>query len=88
MAVQKQFEIAVTLVGLAILYDSECNEPSGVDRDGFADGASGADAPETTRDRVRRATRAIAPVLLPLINNLADLGQFELDESDLVGQAA
>lgn len=88
MAVKKQFEIAVTLVGLAILYDSERNEPSTVDRDEPADGESGADAPETTRNRVRRATRAVAPVLLPLINNLADLGQFELDESDLVGQAA
>jgi hypothetical protein len=87
-AVKKQFEIAVTLVGLAILYDSERNESSAdVGGEAVASGNS-VDSPEATRDRVRRATRAVAPVLLPLINNLADLAQFELDESDLVGRAA
>ena len=87
-AVKKQFEIAVTLVALAILYDSERNPLATGDRGDAVDDGSAADTPETTRERVRRATRAIAPVLLPLINNLADLGQFELDESDLVGHAA
>jgi len=86
-AVTKQFEIAVTLVGLAILYDSERNGPAKQERSAQHE-AMGAEALESARDRVKRATRAVAPVLLPLINNLSDLGQFELDESDLVGQAA
>lgn len=86
-AVTKQFEIAVTLVGLAMLYEFErrVSEPNRTDAE---DCGSNGEASDTARDWVKRSTRATAPVLLPLINNLADLGQFEMDESDLVGQAA
>jgi hypothetical protein len=84
-AVKKQFEIAVTLVGLALLQEADKHE-EGADGD-TAENAAGPDL-DVSRDRVARATRALAPILLPLINTLSDLGQFEADESDLVGVAA
>lgn len=83
-AVKKQFEVAITLVGLAILHDADQSPTSGIS-------LGDADEPEGTQsatDRVKMATRAIAPVMLPLINSLSDLGQFEFEDSDQVGHAA
>jgi hypothetical protein len=84
-AVKKQFEIAVTLVGLALLQESDRQEEGRTED--VEEGPAGRDL-DVPRDRVKRATRALAPILLPLINTLSDLGQFETDESDLVGVAA
>jgi hypothetical protein len=85
-AIKKQFEIAVTLIGLSILHDAD-RAPQSEDQKS-ANGSQDSENLDTGRNRVMRATRAIAPVLLPMINTLSDLGQFEVDESDLVGQAA
>jgi hypothetical protein len=85
-AIKKQFEIAVTLIGLSILHDAD-RAPQGEEQLNL-NGGQDSENLETGRNRVMRATRAIAPVLLPMINTLSDLGQFEVDESDLVGQAA
>lgn len=84
-AIKKQFEVAVTLVGLAILHDADRGQPR---TKGDNDGDETSDADDNGTARVASATRALAPVMLPLINTLSDLGQFEIDESDEVGQAA
>lgn len=78
-AAKKQFEVAITLVGLAVLHDGTRTETVPETKEGESE--------ETTADRVKRMSRAIAPVLLPMINSLSDIGQFE-EDSDLLGQAA
>lgn len=82
-AIKKQFEVAITLVGLAILHDSD-RVPAGA-----ATGEeSGGEGLQSATDHVKTATRALAPIMLPIINSLSDLGQFNFDESDQVGEAA
>lgn len=76
--IRKQFEISATLIGLAMLYE-EHRRPASND---------GAKDEEPLRDHVRKVTRAIAPVLLPIVNGLGDLGDLEPEQSDLFGQAA
>lgn len=84
-AIKKQFEVAITLVGLAILHDADfSSRKSKVE----AESEDSEDSVEVGTALVAKATRALAPIVLPLINTLADLGQFEVDESDEVGQAA
>lgn len=84
-AIRKQFEVAITLVGLAILHDADLSSRKLKVEEGSQDSQDGVDA---GTGRVANATRALAPIMLPLINTLSDLGQFEVDESDEVGQAA
>jgi len=84
-AIKKQFEVAITLVGLAILHDADLSSGKSKADD---ESENAQDGVEAGTARVANATRALAPIMLPLINTLSDLGQFEVDESDEVGQAA
>lgn len=84
VAIKKQFEVAITLVGLAILHEADLS--SRVAK--IEDGDEAREAADLPTSRVASTTRALAPIMLPLINTLADLGQFEVDESDEVGHAA
>lgn len=84
-AIKKQFEVAITLVGLAILHDADLSSGKSKADD---ENENTQDGVEAGTARVANATRALAPIMLPLINTLSDLGQFEVDESDEVGQAA
>ncbi len=75
-AVRKQFEIGVVLIGMALIHDAK-ERPT----DGSEDG-------DELQKRVREYTRAIAPIVLPMIQSLGDLANDELDLSDQVGEAA
>jgi hypothetical protein len=86
-AVKKQFEVAITLVGLAMLHDADRLPQKSAD-EAESEERDDAGNLEIPRERVKSATRALAPIMLPLINSLSDIGQFESDESDQVGQAA
>jgi hypothetical protein len=81
-AVKKQFEIGVVLVGMALLHDDKLHRAQ---KEKNANGEKKEDV-EVLR-RVAEFTRAIAPVILPMIQSLGDLADEELDVSDLVGQA-
>jgi hypothetical protein len=80
-AVKKQFEIGVVLIGMALIYD-----------DKHADKAKQGNGEKKEDDEVfRRAsefTRAMAPIVIPMIQSLGDLAEDELDLSDLIGKAA
>jgi hypothetical protein len=80
---RKKFEIATVLVGLALIHDARTRKkaiPNGEANDGK-------DSEEELRSRVGKLTRALAPVLLPMIDALSDLDPDALEQSDLIGQA-
>ena len=82
-AVKKQYEIGVVLIGMAMIHD---------DKQRGAEKAKEGNGEKKEDDEVfRRAsefTRAIAPIVIPMIQSLGDLAEEELDLSDLIGKAA
>lgn len=82
-AVKKQFEVGIVLIGLALIHDEQQrrNDREWQDRDLDEDENS-------LTQRAAAFTRAIAPVILPMIQNLGDLTEDELDLSDLAGEVA
>jgi hypothetical protein len=81
-AVKKQFEIGVVLVGMAMIHDDKQRNGEKLN--------AGAKSEKDEDDIYKLAfqfTRAIAPVILPMIQSLGDLADEEVDLSDLVGQA-
>ncbi len=81
LVVRKQFEIGMVLIGMAILHDEKSRRES----DG---NPASKDEEDTVENRVLETTRAVAPIVLPMIQSLGELATDEKDESDLVGQAA
>lgn len=79
----KQFEVAAVLLGLALIHDQNTvrKRPNNEESDDDKDAEAGLQA------RVRTLSRAAAPVLIPMIQALGQLGEGDLDESDLVGMA-
>jgi hypothetical protein len=75
----KQFEIGAVLVGLGLIHDDQTRKGNG--------GTESKDAEATLAERVKAFSRAVAPVLLPIIQTLGELGDDDLDQSDLVGKA-
>jgi hypothetical protein len=64
--VKKQFEIGAVLVGLALIYDQQ-------QKSGKNDHDESADSEVQLGPQVKAMTRALAPVLLPMIQALGDL---------------
>jgi len=79
----KQFEVGAVLVGLALIHNQQ--ENTGGNGAGSSESRNGE---STLQSRVQLMTRAMAPILLPMIKTLGELGEDDLVESDLVGQAA
>ena len=79
----KQFEIASVLLGLALIHDQQQvkRRPNSDESNDDKDAEAG------LQERVRTLSRAAAPVLLPMIQALGELGEDDLDESDLAGMA-
>lgn len=81
VAVKKQYEIGIVLIGMALIHDDKQRSA-----------AKAASGEKKEDDEVfRRAsdfTRAVAPVVIPMIQILGDLAEDEVDLSDLVGKAA
>jgi hypothetical protein len=73
----KQFEVGAVLVGLSLLHAGD-TMPKPVGDDGESKGEE-----EGVLKRIQQTTRAIAPILLPMIKTLG-----ELTEDDLEGEAA
>jgi hypothetical protein len=93
-AVKKQFEIGIVLVGMAMLHDDKTHKPKkpiADDGDNEADSEKGQSSGKNDEVLVLKQasqfSRAIAPVIIPIIQSLGDLGDEEVDLSDLVGQA-
>lgn len=68
--VKKQFEIGAVLVGLALIYD----ERQKVDKPGDDD-----EADVSLGEQVKKMTRALSPVLLPMIQALGQLTMEDVD---------
>jgi hypothetical protein len=82
-AVKKQYEIGIVLIGMALIHDDkQCGVGKVKDSDA-----------ETKEDgdvfKLAAAfARAVAPIIIPMIQSLGDLAEDEIDLSDLVGKAA
>lgn len=80
---RKQFEVAAVLLGLALIHDQQQVRR----RPASEENAEDKDAEAGLVERIKLLTRAAAPILIPMIQALGDLGEDDLDESDLVGMA-
>ena len=75
---KKKFEVGCVLIGLALIHEHQASKGKN----------NGKDGEENLRQQVQQLTRALAPVLLPMVDGLNALGADELIDSDLLGQAA
>ncbi len=71
--VKKQFEIGALLVGLALIYEQQ--QKGSKDVEGEKDGEEEVDL----RTQVKSMTRALAPVILPMIQALGELTEEDTD---------
>jgi hypothetical protein len=84
MLVKKQYEIGIVLVGLGVIYDHQIHKPKLVNAD---ENGQPEDHETALLTHVRQYTRAIAPILLPMIEGLGGLEDEDIEQSDLVGKA-
>jgi hypothetical protein len=84
-AVKKQFEIGVVLIGMAMIHDDKQHKSKKPQVE--VDDDNGKHADDFVLKQASQFTRAISPIILPMIQSLGDLGDEESDLSDLVGQA-
>jgi hypothetical protein len=77
---QAKFKYANVLLGLAMLHDAE--------KDELQETAKDSDAKENVQDRIRRVSEAVAPVLIPMIDQLAGLTEEQLEELSAAGEDA
>ena len=78
----KQFEVGAVLIGLALIHDQHQ-----IKKHPASENSEEKDEEASLRDRVKLLSRAVAPVLLPMIQTLGELGENDIDQSDLVGMA-
>lgn len=89
-AVKKQFEIGIVLIGMAMLHDDKAHsgKMSVVDDREVQREENGEKKDDTlVFKHASRFTRAVAPVIIPIIQSLGDLADDDVDMSDLIGQA-
>ena len=89
-AVKKQFEIGIVLVGMAMIHDDKTHQPkkpAAEDAEGEKEDNGGKKDDSAVSKQAAQFTRAIAPVIIPIIQSLGDLADEEVDLSDLVGHA-
>ena len=73
-AVKKQFEIGIVLVGMALFYD---DKQRGAEKAKEGNGEKGED--DEVFRHASQFTRAVAPIVIPMIQSLGDLAEEELD---------
>lgn len=77
---EAKFKYSNVLLGLALLHD---DEKTSSDQQRDAD-----DERENVQDRIRRVSSALAPVLIPMIDQLAGLTEEQLEELSSTGEDA
>lgn len=82
LLLEAKFKYAGVLVGLALLDDERRKAKSQLDKD---HANTVGDSEEPVEDRIWRVTEALAPVLIPMIDNLSGLSENELEEFSAVG---
>lgn len=80
---RKQFEVAIVLVGLALVNEDQQRPERGTEENDDGERSS-----EELSKRAQTFTRALAPFIIPMIQGLAELGDDKSDLSDLIGKAA
>lgn len=85
--VKKQFEIGVVLIAMALIHDDKQHKAAPQKATNGAEKEE-ADDDGTVEKRAALLARAVAPVIIPMIQSLGDLAEDAIDLSDLVGQAA
>jgi hypothetical protein len=84
--VQKQFEIGVLLVGMAMLHDNKTKKPAKASDDEEKNEGKKKEDDQVFK-QIAQVSRAIAPIILPMIQTLGELADDDVDLSDLIGQA-
>jgi len=81
---EAKFKYGNVLLGLAILHDSEAAESrhSSANQRNLSENSD----KESTEDTIRRVTAAVAPVLLPIIDQLSGLDDEHLEEFSAAGE--
>jgi len=85
---EAKFKYANVLLGLAMLHDTD-SARGGAAATAADDAQSGEDEPDGddgVADRIRRVTRSVAPVLLPMIDQLSGLDEEQLEELSVRGE--
>ncbi len=77
---EAKFKYGIILLGLAMLHDDDPDKK----RDNGGEGEDGEGA--SVQERIRRVTGAVAPVLLPMIDQLSGLDEDHLEEVSSVGE--
>jgi hypothetical protein len=77
---EAKFKYGNVLLGLAMIHDYAHRRPTGK--------RNGKDEAEPVQDRIRKITGAVAPVLLPMIDQLSGLDETELEEMGMIGEDA
>lgn len=82
--VKKQFEVGVVLVTMALVHDDE--QKRAKQQKGGNGTISASDDEGIVEERAAEFIRAIAPVIIPMIQSLGNLADDAVELSDLVGQ--
>ena len=76
---KKKFEIAAVLMGMALIHEEENNKKKYED-------SSNDDAEFTLENKIKQVSRALSPVLLPMVDGISSLDidnmESEFDEYD------
>jgi hypothetical protein len=77
---EAKFKYGNILLGLAMLHDD-----GGTKKRNSGDGAENGEVP-SVQDRIRQVTQAVAPVLLPMIDQLSGLEEDQFEELSIAGE--
>ncbi len=86
--VKKQFEIGVVLFAMAVIHDRKQAEAKEKKKATSHGEEPTEDDDLTPEARAADLVRAVAPVIIPMIQGLGDLAEDSVDVSDQVGEAA
>ena len=81
LLLEAKFKYAGVLVGLALLDDERRRDKCKAEKESANDFGDH----EPVEDQIRRVTESLAPVLIPMIDNLSGLTESELEEFSSVG---
>ena len=78
--------IAATVLGLAMLHVADESGNVETHEDFSEDATNGEDKAAHVQDRIRQFSTAVAPVLLPMIDQLSGLNQEDLEILSAIGE--
>ncbi|MHC4571680.1 MAG: hypothetical protein ACYS0C_06355 [Planctomycetota bacterium] len=81
---EAKFKYGNVLLGLAMLHQAENNK----ELNSEASNNDGSEQADTIQDQIRQVSKAVAPVLLPMIDQLAGLNEDDIEVFSMIGEDA